>query len=258
MANVETSGSAAPGSAMADSRPATFYLGFDCATKTFGFSLMGIRTECFNSRRKYLRQRLRELKAWINEGPTAPFEIFLLSKAVRDLDAETKTFIVLIDGETKDLFPDRPDKSIHTVERLRALSDYIRSRVAPSVEKNVAGPLEVVIEFQEGANAKARIVAPSLATLFIDQKVYFVGPTLKNKVHLSEKGRYCHFAEKYARNYDANKAHVRYNFATLEELFGSQIPPCHPPSLRGHIGDSCLQILGHLMYGHTEDPEAHF
>lgn len=258
MANIETGSSIASHSAMEGPQPATFYLGFDCATKTFGFSLMGIRAECFSGRRKYLRQRLRELKTWIKEKPTAPFELFLLSKAVQDLDAETKSYIVLIDGETKDLFPGRPDKNIHTIERLRALCDYIRSRIMPSIKKNVTGPLEVVIEFQEGANAKTRIIAPSLATLFIDQKVYFVGPTLKNKVYLSEEGRYCHFAEKYARNYDANKAHVKYNFAALEELFGSQIPSCHPPTLRGHIGDACIQCLGHLMFGHTDDPENHY
>jgi hypothetical protein len=258
MENIGTGDDTASHREMEVMLPTTFYLGFDCATKTFGFSLIGIRAESFNSRRKYLRQRLRELKVWVKERPTSPFEILQLSKAVQDLDTETKSYLSLIDGETKDLFPNRPDKSIHTVERLRALSNYVHSRIAPSIEKNVTGPLEVVIEFQEGANAKTRIIAPSLATLFIDRKVYFVGPTLKNKIHLSEEGRYCHFAEKYARNYDANKAHVKYNFAILEGLFDTRIPVSCPLSLRGHIGDACMMVIGHLKYGHTEDPENHY
>ena len=127
-----------------------------------------------------------------------------------------------------------------------------------SIAKHVKGPLEVVIEFQEGVNAKSRMVVPALVALFADYKVYLVGPSLKNKIYLTEKGRYCYFVEKYAKSYDANKAHAKYNFAVLEERSGTQIPITKPPSLRGHIADSCLQILGHLSYGDTETPEAHF
>lgn len=104
----------------------------------------------------------------------------------------------------------------------------------------------VIIEFQMGPNAPARVVATALMTLFASEDVCLVGPSLKNQVAIGPEGHYSRFAEKYAAAYGANKAHAIWNFGVIEAAFGSGIPATHPASLRGHIADSFMQVLGHL------------
>jgi len=103
-----------------------------------------------------------------------------------------------------------------------------------------------------GPNAKARAVAAALIALFAEEDVIIVGPTLKNKIATCEEGRYCYFAERYKTSYSANKAHAIYNFAKLEETFGTSISPTAPASLRGHIADSFMQVIGYLVHGPDE------
>jgi hypothetical protein len=173
---------------------------------------------------------------------------------VAAIDAETRNFVRIIDGSTADLFPGRADDDIPTVERLRAVARYVASRVRPAVAAIVppGERLRVVVEFQMGPNAKARAVAAALIALFSEEDVIIVGPTLKNKIATCEEGRYCYFAERYKTSYSANKAHASYNFARLEALFGSTIPPTVPATLRGHIADSFMQVIGYLVHGPDE------
>ena len=103
-ADKDTSDAAGDSAANGDDA-ATYYLGFDCATKTFGFSLIAIHAARFLRRRNYLRQRVRELKGWIAERPTDPTEIKTMFMAVSDIEAESKGYIEILDGETKDLVP---------------------------------------------------------------------------------------------------------------------------------------------------------
>lgn len=261
-----------------DDNPAKprYYLGVDCATKTLGFSFMELHADRYAARRPVLERRIAQLTDQVRDAAARPKgdggpALATLAREIDELDREIKTFLVLLDGGVVDLFPGRPDKSIHTVERLRALQAYMVKRVVPVIVEKGGGEfnhnnhnnhnVDVVIEFQEGANAKTRTIGSAVAMLFIGlgyPRVYFVGPSLKNKLGLSEAGKYYNFAEKYAKNYDANKAHAKFNFALLESFFGTRIPPTHPPALRGHIADACMQCLGHLAYGHTEDPESHF
>lgn len=248
------------------SRP-KWHVGFDCATKTFAFSLSRVDLEAFAAARGRICARLEatrevvrraeELRRGGDDAAAARLVAEILP-AIEALDAETRAFLHLADGETVDLFPGRADDSISTVERLRAVARYVAQRVRPSVAAVVpAGErLRVVVEFQMGPNAKARAVAAALITLFAEEDVIIVGPTLKNKIAVSEEGRYCYFAERYSTSYGANKAHAKYNFARLEELFGTCIPPTQPASLRGHIADSFMQVLGYLVHGPDEKTAA--
>lgn len=239
--------------------PADYYLSFDCATKTFAFGLVAVHAGRYRARRTYLRQRQRELARWAAQRPSDPAELALLRAAAEELAGETRGYLELLDGETKDLVPGVPDKEIHTVPRVKAVAAYVRGRVAGAVARHVRGgaPLDVLIEFQEGPNARSRAVVPALITLFADGKVYLVGPTLKNRMAVTAANRYCFFAEKYAKSYDANKAHAKANFAALEQLFGSRIPAM-PAAQRGHVADAVMQILGHLAFGDRATPEQHF
>lgn len=224
-----------------------WYLGFDCATKTLGFGLMSISLEHYQLH----RERLWGTALKMVRGELTAAEI-------SQLDRETAALIVPIDGEVVDLFPGRPDKSIHTIERIRALKKYVTNRIAPSIEKNVPPKegnkfhLKVPVEFQMGPNARARTIAASLITQFDSYDVFLVGPSLKNKVHFTEEGKYAHFVAKYNTLYTASKAHTKFNFVWLENIFGTQIPPTKPASNRGHIADAIMQVFGHILYGLQE------
>jgi len=110
----------------------------------------------------------------------------------------------------------------------------------------------VIVEYQ--MEDPMRKISDALVALFADDDVIIVGAALKNTLHTCEEGRYYHFAAKYARAYDANKAHAKFNFRKIEEAFGSGIPPS-TAALRGHIADSFMQVLGHLT-GPDDDATA--
>ena len=239
-----------------------WHLGFDCATKTFAFSLSRVDLEAFAAGRERIRAQARAILEVVrraeglsHEDPAAAARLVdEVAPATAELDAETRDFVRIVDGETVDLFPGRADNDIPTVERLRAVARYVADRIRPVVAASVppGERLRVVVEFQMGPNARARAVAAALIALFAEEDVIIVGPTLKNKVATCEEGRYCYFAERYKTAYSANKAHASYNFARLEEVFGTGIPPTVPAALRGHIADSFMQVIGYLVYGPDE------
>ena len=160
-----------------------WYLGFDCATKTFAFSLSWIDIEAYRVARERLTKQLciiQKLMASTNAQSQSQKLISLLES----MDKETKSFINIADGEVVDFFPGQADDDIHTVERIRAVVKYVASRIRPSIANVVpAGEkLHVVVEFQMGSNAKARTVSSALIALFAEDDVILVGPSLKNKI----------------------------------------------------------------------------
>ncbi|MDE2097740.1 MAG: hypothetical protein KGL39_10865 [Patescibacteria group bacterium] len=219
-----------------------WYVGFDCATKTFGFCILKFALAYYREHRDRLWATLRRAQA----GRATRAEI-------RALDRETRGLIRFADGDVTDLFPGRADADIHTVERVRALIRHVNARVVPSIGRLTAGhekkDVNVPIEFQMGPNAPARVISDALITLFHEYNVFLVGPALKNKVWCTEAGRHCYFVEKFARVYDANKAHTAFNFEFLETTFGTEIPPTKPKKKRGHIADSAMQVFGYVLHG---------
>jgi hypothetical protein len=242
-----------------------WYLGFDCATKTFGYSLSRIDVSDFLTSKEALRKKIAALtellKRAVKVGAEEAGEIVRrVAQATEEVDSRTRGFLRFVAGATEDLFPGRKDGSIHTVERIRAVSRYVNQHIIPALSQHIppGEGLMVIIEYQMGANAPARAIAAALVAIFAEYNVALVGPSLKNKIHTCEEGRYCYFAERYRRNYDANKAHAKFNFKKLEETFGTAIPATRRPSLRGHIADSAMQVLGFLVHGDQENAEAHF
>jgi hypothetical protein len=245
-----------------------WYLGFDCATKTFGYSLSRIDVPAFLEAKAALRKKLQALATLLERAKTLlPQDIIaardIIQKAsgpVAEADRQTRALLQLVAGGTVDLFPGTADEGVSTVERLRAVVRHVEGVVKPQIAEHVPASegLMVIIEFQMGANAKARSIAAALVAIFAHYNVALVGPSLKNKIHTCQEGKYCYFAERYRRNYDANKAHAKFNFSKVEEVFGTAIPPTRPPALRGHIADSFMQILGFLAHGDQENAAAHF
>ena len=243
-----------------------WYLGFDCATKTFAFSLSQVapleRAQLAQLRARALACRelcRRAAAAALGDDPAAASALLCaLRPAVSELDADIGGLIRIVDGAVCDLAPGRPDALVSTVERLRALAAYVAGRIRPAIERaGIAdGELCVIIEYQMGPNARARAVAAALVALFATDNVIIVGPSLKNKVSTCDAGRYGVFAQKYSTAYGANKAHAAFNFAHIESVFGTAIPTTKPLSRRGHIADSFMQVLGHLIFGADEKDAA--
>jgi hypothetical protein len=243
-----------------------WYLGFDCATKTFAFSLSRIalpeRAQIAQLRARVLA--CRELSRRAAAAAAAGDEMAAAalsaaaSAAAAELDTAIGGLIMIADGAVCDLAPGRPDAQVSTVERLRAVAAYVAGRIRPAIARaGIAdGALSVVIEYQMGPNARARAVAAALVALFATDNVIIVGPSLKNKVSACADGRYALFAKQYSNSYGANKAHAAFNFARIEALFGTAIPPTKPLSRRGHIADSFMQVIGHLLFGADEKDAA--
>lgn len=238
-----------------------WHLSFDAATKTFAFSLTRFDYDAAGATLASLRRRAtaaRQLAerfvaatasaATASAAPTMA-QVARLAQSVAALDTEARALIRVVDGDCADLVPDVADDDIPTVRRVRAVVTYVRARVLPALAARPPGePLRVYVEYQMGQNARARTVAAALLALFCDEDVVLVGPSLKNKVALAPHLEYPLFAEKYARAYDANKAHALANYGYALTYFASEAPHCKK-SLQGHIADSFMQVLGHLAAG---------
>lgn len=246
-----------------EAAPAQLYLSFDCATKTFAFSICRVHSDLLHNVAP-LRARLAAIQALhkviLRDVEKSEDTIKLCEKlqvAVADLAAEARSAIELLDGDIVDLAPGRADADVGTVDRLRAVATYVDRRVRPALAA-LSAPGQtavVVIEYQMGPNARARAVAAALVALFAAERVIIVGPSLKNRLATCEAGRYGHFLQRYSGSYGANKAHAAFNFKVLEGAFGSTIPPT-TAARRGHIADSCMQVLGHIIHGASEKDAA--
>ena len=252
------------------------YLSFDCATKTFAFtvsrvSLPALRaTAQMRGRAAAARLLLERAAARLHcrdaeSQQRAAAEYSMAKDAIDRLDAETRSAIAILDGEVVDLAPGQPDASVGTVDRLRALAHYIERRVRPALALALApapagggraDPPLVVIEYQMGPNSRARAVAAALVALFAAERIVIVGPSLKNRVAASAAGQYGHFLQKHRTSYAANKAHALFNFRTVEAAFPSGVPPTSA-ALRGHIADSFMQVLGFILHGPDEKEATH-
>lgn len=234
------------------------YLGFDAATKTFAWSLS--RVDLANvGEVGALRRAAAALGDEIaTAAAMAPVDRGAADAAVdraSDMAAALATAtagrITLLAGAMADLAPGVADAALPTVARLRAVAAYVRDVIRPACESARAVeplPLRVVVEYQMGDNAPARAVACALVTLFADEDVVFVGPSLKNSIALGPGLALGDFTARYASQYTANKNHARANFDRVLELFPSHLAPM-PAARRGHVADSFMQVLGMLVRG---------
>jgi hypothetical protein len=250
-----------------------WYLSFDCATKTFAWTLSRIELDA--AAVAAVRRRAERLAAAVESAVREEallaardglpqlsgrqYEsleklIARATKTAAALRARAASWVRIADGATVDLFPGRPDATIGTVERLKAVSAYVRGRVMPSaaaLPSAVAPPApRVLIEYQMGQNPSARAVANALVVLFADHDVWLVGPSLKNTVNFSTP--YSAFVGQYRTAYTANKAHAAHNFAEVERLFGTAIPP-GPAAARGHMADSFMQALAFVASNYEKN-----
>jgi hypothetical protein len=199
-----------------------YYLSFDCATKTFAYSL-----------------------SYVNLDIKEQLNVF---KKTFDFENCKDSIINIMDGAMIDFFPNIPDAKIDTVDRIVKMSNYIKQIIFPKIKEIPIPHIEIFIEFQMGSNHKARMISSALIAIFSEYKVRLINPSLKNKVYVSEEGKHKHFIKKYSSLYSANKEHAKYNFSQIEKVFKSNIAGTKK-SDRGHIADSFMQVLGFILYG---------
>lgn len=216
-----------------------YYLSFDCATKTFAYSLSYVNLNSIT-----ISKNINTLISDIT-NETANFKTTELYKN------KIKTFksqiINLIDGKMIDFFPKIPDNKIDNVERIKKISNYVKEVIFPKIANIKIDNIEIFIEFQMGSNHKARMISSALIALFSSYVVRLIHPSLKNKVYTCEDGKHKHFIKKYSNLYTANKEHSKYNFFIIEKIFSSAILSTNKND-RGHIADSFMQVLGYLLY----------
>jgi hypothetical protein len=232
-----------------------YYLSFDCATKTFAYSLSYVNlspSAMYDGVKKLIDSDLLEnsdllknLENSKNSENLENLENLKNSEFSKKFNNFKSQIINLIDGEVIDFFPKIPDNKIDSVERIKKISNYVKEVIFPKI-KDIEN-IEIFIEFQMGSNHKARMISSALIALFSSHVVRLIHPSLKNKVYTCEDGKYKHFIKKYSNLYTANKEHAKYNFAILEKIFSSSISSTNKND-RGHIADSFMQVLGYVLY----------
>ena len=227
-----------------------WYLSIDCATKSFAWALLRVRDG------EALRPALTALAA--ADTPDAIRAAF----AVADL--ESKALLHLAAGGAADLVPGKKDAAIPTVERVRAVVAYLRGTVTPAIAAAAGCPppgspgLHVAIEYQMGANSRARTVATVVAAEYAAATVFFVGPALKNRIRFARRPDLDHgrFIEKYGTQYTANKSHAKaVYFGYLAGLFGHRDPGV-PARMQTDFSDCIVQVLGFLRQGDSVERAA--
>ncbi len=226
-----------------------WFLSFDCATKSFAFSLVRVCLRPDGDVGARLKRCLRHVRA----GDLASAEA-----VAAELDRDLAGGYYLAGGGAVDLAPGVPDSKIRTVDRVMRLTAYLRDVVGPTVAAAAergcppVGPdLDVAVEWQMGPNSKSRIIAHALLAVYASANVFFVGPALKNKLRFPSRPDldHCLFVERYASTYTANKKHaIAVNTTFIAPLF--RHPPLDiPRAMAGDFADSVLQILGILVHG---------
>lgn len=219
-----------------------WFLSFDCATKTFAYILVKINFDYLYADVNELLKIVNHIKSKIDQNCFDNDLISILNK----IDIKTKNAIEIITGNCIDLIPGISNKDITTVERIKIVSNYTKKEIYPIIKDIPNDDLSVLVEFQMSHNTQSKVVSIALLSLFSEYDLHLVNPSLKNKIYFTELGKYCYFIEKYKNTYDANKKHALYNFKEFEKIFNQNIDI--KDKLKGHIADSFMQILGHILY----------
>ena len=212
----------------------SIYLSFDVATKSLAFSVVKLPTDIpkeFNQ----IRNQIEEI--------TEESQI----QAIHD---RVKSFITIMDGSVDNLVPDKKDKDISEVERLRALIGYYKTKLLPMMTIHELTPENTVIliEYQMSPNFKARTICSGLITLLYEYEIHIVKPILKNRINLTPDGHWINFVKKYKTLYTANKKHAIYNFEWMIQRFTIAENLKFTKTQISHVADAFMQTIGFVKF----------
>ena len=212
----------------------SYFVGFDCALKSLAFCVCRIDIEGLS---KY-NETCADLQTTLAKLTAENFESSM--QKIEQIDAETKKLIELIDGDVVNLAPNKDNRNIAPVERIKLISQYVHERILPIVPKDAI----IIVEYQMAQNEKAAIASHTIISAFaLTHDVRLVSTKLKNDVSLCSDGTREAFANKEINSHTAIKNQVKFNFLLAEKLFTSHLKTIRA-GLREHIADSFMQILG--------------
>lgn len=221
-----------------------YFLSVDCAVKTFAYCIVKVNTDNL----EYVKTKLEFIKKILTRPDLITDKILSnVEETQKDIKEKIHDYVTIIAANVVNLIGDGPE---HTVSIIRALNVYCRDVIMPDIPADIT--LNVLIEFQMGQNPSARTIMTALATIFINDNVIIVGPSLKNKIHYTEEGQYCHFIAKYSSAYSANKQHTTFNFKQMLNDIKHNISGIKNCDLN-HVADSFMQIFGYAKYGSSEE-----
>ncbi len=210
------------------------YLGIDCANKSLAYSSVTITSmaEIIKCMRHELVNFANENFAdpWSAISPLAknspcfaaifaeqavgkPEQLLKLLKRLNEIAASRFRLEV---GGVIDLIPGRKVKDVHVVERTRLL------RNALDTMPTGADKTTVIEEQPPVLNFKSSTVRDQIMMHYCLGKVVMINPTLKNKLYFHDSLKHEHFVAKYAKRYDANKAHTEANLRYFVKTFGCE------------------------------------
>lgn len=216
------------------------YLSYDVATKSLAYSILEIPKDIHS----YLYIYRDKLNNITNKLKTITTERELLetTNEINSLKIDIKNTITLLDSSVDILVPEKKDKDITEMERIRAIIEYYNTKIKP---KLVNYPnIIILIEYQMTANQKAHCVQIALMTLLADYPVHIVKPIYKNRINIGD--HWVEFVKKYSMRYTANKRHAIYNFELLRQDFNCNVEI--KKTQISHIADAFMQTLAFYKF----------
>lgn len=216
------------------------YLSFDVATKSLAFiKFQMLLPELREKILLRVESFIKLCRGNMNGAKLESIEKMILK--ADELLREMKHVIVIEDAETMDLFPDTDNREIRIVPRVVAATKYIKRRITGITPETI-----VFVEFQMAPNNKAGHVEAAIISIFADNPIIEVHPSVKSKIYFSKELMYHNYTKMYETSKTANKNHARDNFIEAEKLFVSSLPPM-TNALKGHIADAFINAFYALV-----------
>ena len=222
-------------------------ISFDCATKTFAYSIMTIDID-IERIRKYKRRIALLNELYSRKIPHSNDQLAALN-ALKHVDADINKMIIVHTGDTLELFPGIKNKDISMIDRIKEVTNTCKRIKDRASEYGFdADNTIILLEFQMGQNVASGVVFDAIVAYFctFNFKCDVIKPSYKNKLCLTDDGHYSNFAEKYCDAYGANKAHTKFNLNKFIEIFGicDDIKKLSEAK-KGHIADAIFQALAY-------------
>jgi hypothetical protein len=248
-----------------------YIISYDVASKSLAVAII-----YFN---EHWKDDLRQIRdAFAKETSQTQTSEELCRTAIKYLDMVYVVISTVLEPlvfDVVDIIPGKKVKETTVVERSDRLSGYLNMMNSVidtyyNSEKNIYDyaktPIHVLVEYQMGPNDKSRNVGSQIlyhystmdmgflsanfTTIYtpeVKYKVVIVGPSLKNKICLVFGGSLSDFIPLYAKNYDANKAHSKFNFlGWLEKQGRSALIKNIKNKNLDDIADACTQAIAWL------------
>jgi hypothetical protein len=205
-------------------------LSFDCADKTFGYSMI---EDCPEMRSAIFKE--------IRDGKMNENNLMEFRQNIRDTRR-------LISYGFKDLLRGKKIKDTTRAFRTRMLKEYLDTLSTDGVDL-------VIIESQN-MNRKSQVIENKLEMYYDihlpSVKRFVIDAGKKGKVYYPKVGSRESFIAKYSTSHDGNKEHATQNFLFLSELYGWNLPKMTKGKIN-HIADACMQSIAYMKFLHTPE-----